>query len=127
MSRTGTGEEPNTGLPTRFGPWPLLHPATFSTVTSTLPWLSTPLMETCGNPTTISAILGDPGIRGIRACDLAISANQEIASALGKYPTPVIAGVSVLVRRGRKWHAEQPNRHTGWTVQANCDHYYGVK
>jgi hypothetical protein len=76
---------------------------------------------------SISAILGDPGIRGIRACDLAISTNQEIASALGKYPTPFIAGVSVLVRRGRKWHAEQPNRHTGWTVQANCDRYYGVK
>ena|ERR1700724_3812114 len=123
----GHGRKAEHGLPTKFGPWPLLHPATFSTVTSTLPWLSTPLMETCGNPTTISAILGDPGIRGIRACDLAISANQEIASALGKYPTPVIAGVSVLVRRGRKWHAEQPNRHTGWTVQANCDHYYGVK
>ena len=56
MSRTGTGEEPNTGLPTKFGPWPLLHPATFSTVTSTLPWLSTPLMKTCRNPTIVTGV-----------------------------------------------------------------------
>jgi hypothetical protein len=37
IKRIGTGEEPVTAVPTASGPVPLLHPATFSTVTSTLP------------------------------------------------------------------------------------------
>jgi hypothetical protein len=36
---------------------------------------------------------------------------------LGKCPTPVVAAISVLMRRGeREWHTWQPKCHTDWTV-----------
>ena len=53
MSRTGTGEDPDTvGVEVVAV---LLHPATFSTVTLILPVVvSIPLMKTCRNPTIVT-------------------------------------------------------------------------
>ena len=52
INRTGTGEEPVTVGVVSVAV--LLHPATFSTVTLTLPPASMPLMNTCRNPTILT-------------------------------------------------------------------------
>src|ERR1700722_13564996 len=60
IRRTGTGEEPVTGLELTALPAPLLHPATFKTVTFTSPYSSTPLMKTWRNPTIVTWLVPIP-------------------------------------------------------------------
>jgi hypothetical protein len=53
IKRTGTGEFAVIAVPTGVV-FPLPHPATFSTVTSTFPYWSAALMKTWRNPTIVT-------------------------------------------------------------------------
>ena len=64
------------------------------------------------------------GYSGLRSCNFREPRDRV---RVGQIPYPCYCWCFCARAEGRKWHAEQPNRPTGWTVQANCAHYYGVK
>jgi hypothetical protein len=98
INRTGTGELPDTvGVDVAAV---LLQPATFSTVTLTLPFASTALMNTCKNPTIVTGGLlpvSGPGISAIGSVTMLLLDVRGVPDVTAALFGPALEGAEEAV------------------------------